>query len=114
MLTSGDVVDLDFGVPADREAGFRRPAVAVTAQRLLDGSPAVVHVVPITSTVRGFDTEVQVEPDRFNGLSQSSAIQCHHVRAIAVSRVEERKGHVGPILLGQIREILGRILDIPE
>ena len=81
---------------------------------LLDGSPAVVHVVPITSTVRGFDTEVQVEPDRFNGLSQSSAIQCHHVRAIAVSRVEERKGHVGPILLGQIREILGRILDIPE
>lgn len=114
MLTSGDVVDLDFGVPAEREAGFRRPAVVVTAQRLLDGSPAVVQVVPITSTVRGFDAEVQVEPDRFNGLSQRSAVQCHHVRAVAASRVEEKRGHVGPVVLGQIREVLGRILDIPE
>ena len=113
MLTSGDVVDLDFGVPAEREAGFRRPAVVVTAQRLLDGSPAVVQVVPITSTVRGFDTEVQVEADRFNGLSQRSAVQCHHVRAVAASRIEGRKGHVGPVVLGQIREVIGRILDIP-
>ena len=114
MLTSGDVVELDLGVPAEREAGFRRPAVVVSAQRLLDGSPGVVQVVPITSTVRGFDTEVQVEPDAFNGLSQNSAIQCHHVRAIATSRIEGRTGHIGPVALGQVREVLGRILDIPE
>ena len=114
MLTSGDVVELDFGVPAEREAGFRRPAIVVTAQRLLDGSPAVVQVVPITSTIRGFDTEVQVEPDPFNGLAQDSAIQCHHVRAIATNRIERRQGHIGPVALGQIREVLGRILDIPE
>ena len=114
MLTSGDVVELDFGVPAEREAGFRRPAVVVTAGRLLDGSPAVIQVVPITSTVRGFDTEVQVEPDRSNGLSQNSAVQCHHVRAVAASRVQERRGHIGPVVIGQIREVLGRILDIPE
>ena len=114
MPASGDVVELDFGVPAEREAGFRRPAVVVTAQQLLDGLPAVVQVVPITSTVRGFDTEVHVEPDPFNGLSQNSAIQCHHVRAIAASRIEGRKGHIGPVALGQIREVLGRILDVPE
>lgn len=114
MLTSGDVVELDFGVPAEREAGFRRPAVVVTAQRLLDGSPAVVQVVPITSTIRGFDTEVLVEADSFNGLEGGSAVQCHHVRAMATSRIEGTRGHIGPVALGQIREVLGRILDIPE
>ncbi len=55
-----------------------------------------------------------MEPDPFNGLSQNSAIQCHHVRAIAASRIEGRKGHIGPVALGQIREVLGRILDILE
>ena len=114
MLTSGDVVEIDFGMPAEREAGFRRPAVVVTAQRLLDGSPAVVQVVPVTSAIRGFDTEVRVEADRFNGLEQDSAVQCHHVRAMAASRIEARRGHIGPVALGQIREVLGRILDIPE
>ncbi len=31
MPTSGDVVDLDLGAPEGREAGFRHPAVVVTA-----------------------------------------------------------------------------------
>ncbi len=31
MLTSGDVIDLDLGMPAGREAGFRHPVVVVTA-----------------------------------------------------------------------------------
>ena len=38
MLTSGDVVDLDLGTPVGREAGFRHPAVVVTAQRILDAT----------------------------------------------------------------------------
>lgn len=114
MLTSGDVVELDLGVPAEREAGFRRPAIVVTAQRLLDGSPSVIQVVPVTSTIRGFDSEVRVEADAFNGLEQDSAVQCHHVRAVAASRIEGRRGHIGPVALGQIREVLGRILDIQE
>ena len=45
MLTSGDVADVDFGLPRGREAGFQRPAIVVTAQRLLDRSPNVVQVV---------------------------------------------------------------------
>ena len=64
MLTSGDVVDLDLGLPAGREAGFRHPAVVVTAQRVLDAEPSVVQVVPVTSTLRGFESEVELEADR--------------------------------------------------
>jgi len=45
MPTSGDVVDLDLVVPEGREAGFVHPAVLMTAQRVLDANPSVVHVV---------------------------------------------------------------------
>jgi len=45
MLTSGEVVDLDLGMPEGREAGFGHPAVVVTAQRILDAEPSVIQVV---------------------------------------------------------------------
>ncbi len=63
MLTSGDVVDLDLGAPAGREAGFRHPAIIVTAQRVLDAEPSVVQLVPVTSTLRGFSSEVEIDAD---------------------------------------------------
>ncbi len=112
MLTSGDVVELDLGMPEGREAAFRRPAMVVTAQRILDAEPEVVHVVPLTSTVRGWTSELTIEPDPTNGLDQQSAAQCQHVRSISVKRVGQVRGNVGPASLAQARELLGLILDI--
>ncbi|MEZ5225646.1 MAG: type II toxin-antitoxin system PemK/MazF family toxin [Acidimicrobiales bacterium] len=70
-----------------REAGFRQhPAVLVTAQRILDAEPSVVHVVPLTSTIRPFGSEITIEPDDTNGLDVVSAAQCQHIRAISPTR----------------------------
>ncbi len=113
MLTSGDVVHLDLGLPEGREAGFRHPAVVVTAQRILDAQPTVIHVVPLTTTIRAFTSEVVVELDDASGLQQQSAAQCQHVRAVSTGRVEQVGGNVGSTVLTQIRETLGLILDIP-
>ena len=68
MQTSGDLVSLDFGRPERREAGYVHPAVVVTAQRILDAAPTVIQVVPLTSTLRGFHSEIVIEPDIANGL----------------------------------------------
>lgn len=113
MLTSGDVVGLDLGTPSGREAGFRHPAVVVTAQRILDATPSVLHVVPLTSTERGFGSEVLIEPDERNGLGHHSVAQCQHIRAVSADRVEDVVGNVGPTVLSQIRETIGLILDLP-
>jgi mRNA interferase MazF len=113
MLTSGDVVSVDLGAPVGREAGYLHPAVVVTAQRLLDASPSVVHVVPLTSTLRGFASEVELVPDRYNGLERPSAAQCQHVRAVATARVGAIRGNVGTAALAQVREVLGLLLDVP-
>lgn len=113
MLTSGDIVSLDFGLPPGREAGFARPAVVVTSQEILDEAPTVVHVVPLTTTMRGYGSEVVIEPDESNGLDSRSAVQCHQVRAISAGRVGQRVGNVGAVDLTMIRATIGLILDIP-
>lgn len=113
MPNSGDVVTFDLGVPQGREAGLRRPAVVVTAQRVLDASPSVIEVVPLTTTRRAFGSEVLILPDPRNGLGQPSAAQCQHIRVVATGRVEEVLGNVGSEALSQIREALGLILDVP-
>lgn len=113
MLNSGDVVSLDLGTPEGREAGFLHPAVVVTAQRILDASPSVVQVVPVTSRLRGFHSEVVLEPDASSGLEVASAAQCQHVRAVSPARVVRVEGNVGPLALGQIRETIAVILDLP-
>lgn len=113
MSNSGDVVDLDLGFPEGREAGFRHPAVVVSAQRILDNSPSVIHVVPLTSTLRGFHSEVLLEPDDLNGLTETSAAQCQHIRSVSPRRVMSVRGNVGTSALAQMRDAIAVILDIP-
>jgi mRNA interferase MazF len=113
MLSSGDVVDIELGAPEGREAGLRRPAVVITAQRILDASPSVVQVVPLTRTLRPFHSEILVEPDPSNGLDAASTAQCQHVRSVAPSRIGRIRGNVGATVLAQVRETVAVILDLP-
>lgn len=111
MLTPGDVVELDLGTPSGSEAGLRRPAVVVTAFRVLKGEPNVVQVVPLTRTIRSSSVEVVIDPDEGNRLGSPSSAQCQHVRSVATTRILQRTGNVGPVMLGQIRETLALLMD---
>ncbi len=113
MLSSGDIVELDLGLPVGREAGFAHPAVVVTAQRILDADPTVIQVVPLTTTIRQFRSEVRIDPDRVNALDALSAAQAQHVRAVSAGRVNAVRGNVGSVVLNQIREALALIFDLP-
>lgn len=112
MLTLGDVVELVLGAPTGSEAGMIRPAVVVTASRILRGGPNVVQVVPLTRSIRDSGAEIVIEPDRRNGLTVPSSAQCQHVRSVAVSRVQSRLGNLGPVALQQIRTTLAVIFDL--
>ncbi len=112
MLTPGDVVELVLGMPAGSEAGLRRPAVVVAAARVLQGGPNVVQVVPLTRAIRESASEVVIDADDTNGLSERSSAQCQHVRSVAVTRIRSRSGNVGPVALSEIRETLALLLDL--
>lgn len=112
MLTPGDVVRLDLGTPTGNGAGQQRPAVVVTAGRVLLGGPNVVQVVPLTRTIRDSGSEIAIEPDESNGLGDVSSAQCQHVRSVAVTRISATTGNVGPVVLGELRETLAILLDL--
>jgi mRNA interferase MazF len=112
MRRCGDIQRADLGEPQGREAGFARPVVIVTAQLVLDQGPSVVQVVSLTSTLRGYRSEVTIEPAPGNGLEVVSAAQCQHIRAITVERLAEPVGNLGPQVLSQVREVLADLFDL--
>ena len=110
-MRAGDVVRVDFGVPAGSEPGFVRPAVVVTADAVLAHRPRTVHVAPVTSNAgRRFPTDVCVSAE---GLEMDSVAQCHLCTVISVDRiVEHAYGPIGAVGLAQVRAVLADLLDI--
>lgn len=86
--------------------------VVVTTQVVLARNPTVVHVVPLIATRRDFRSEIDLDPDDSNGLSQPFAAQCQHLRTVATDRLTEALGNVGPTALRQIRETVADLLDL--
>jgi mRNA-degrading endonuclease toxin of MazEF toxin-antitoxin module len=113
LLTSGDVIDVRLGEPEGHEAGRDHPAVVVTAQAVLDQGPSVVFVVPLTSTIRDYESEVAIEPDELNGLDAPSAVQVQHLRSASTGRLGAARGNVGAEVLTQVRDALADLLDLP-
>lgn len=110
-MRAGDVVRVDFGIPAGSEPGFVRPAVVVTADLILGAGPRTLHVVPLTSnTARSLPTEVVVEAP---GLDRPSAAQCHLCTVVSRRRLgADELGNIGPASLAALRATLADLLDI--
>lgn len=111
-MQAGDIVEIDFGLPAGSEAGFVRPAVVVTADLILQARPRTIHVVPLTSnTGRSLPTEILVSA---SGLDRGSAAQCHLCTVVSTERIMSGdRGNIGVAALAQLRSVLGDLLDIP-
>ena len=74
MVARGDVYWADLGPPAGR-----RPVCVLTR----DAAIEVLHTVtcaPITRTIRGIRSEVEVGPDQ--GLAETSVISCDNVLTV--------------------------------
>ena len=103
-MRAGDIVRVDFGTPARGEPGFVRPAIVVTSDDILEFRQHAITVVPCTTRVRGWLTEVPVDG---HGVAQS-----HLPTTISVDRVVGIEGNVGPVSLRQIRELIADVLGL--
>ena len=104
-MQSGDVIRVDFGVPARGEPGFVRPAIVVTSDDVLEFQQWAIVVVPCTSKRRGWLTEVEV--------GGFGVAQAHLPTTVSVDRVVEATGtNVGLVALGQIREVIADLLGL--
>lgn len=111
-MRAGEVIRVDFGVPHGSEPGFVRPAVVVTADRVLAAGPRTLHVVPITGNVaRRLPTEIEVETE---DRAVIGAAQAHLCAVISSSRVvAEGLGSIGMAALTQLRSVISDLLDLP-
>jgi mRNA interferase MazF len=89
-----------FGFPSpDR----RRPVLVLTRQEIIPHL-ANVTVAPITTTIRGIQTEVVVGPEC--GLRSPSAVNLDNVATIPRAGLSDRIGRVGPHVMTEVRDAL--------
>lgn len=111
-MRAGDVIRVDFGIPQGSEPGFIRPAVVITADRVLAAGPRTLHVVPITSnTTRRLPTEIEIATD---DRAVSGMAQAHLCAVVSASRiVAEHLGNVGAEAIARLRSVIADLLDLP-
>ncbi len=112
-MNFGDIVTVDFGTPIGSEAGFRRPAIVLTADGFLRFRPTTIFAVPLTSTRRLFPSHIEIPPDSGNHLSHTSWALVEQLRAVAVERCSTFEGNIGPIVGHQILETVAMIMGMP-
>lgn len=103
-MNEGDVVKFDLGVPAGSEAAAERPCIIVTPTDFIRSD--LVHIVPMTSTIRNYWREITIEPTEINGLKVTSAIQTQHLRSLSPARFLEHWGVVDEDQVAAIRDLL--------
>lgn len=85
-----------------REQAGRRPVVVVSVDQLNEAQPpALVIVVPLTTTDRGQRLHVPIEPPE-GGLERRSFALVEMVRSVSHRRLVERRGTVRPATLYEI------------
>jgi len=107
----GEVWLTDFGVPIGHEAGYRRPAVVVSSDRL-NRVGAVAVVVPMTTQDRRLPTHVRIPIRQGTGLSKESWARVDDVKSVSTERLEEHLGEIDHLTLGRVDEALRLILEI--
>ena len=97
-MNRGEIWQFSFPAP-DR----RRPVLVLTRQEVI-GHLHTVTVAPITTTIRGFPSEVMIGPE--SGLKATSAINLDNLATVPKAGLRAFVGTVSPQVLSEIREAL--------
>jgi len=55
---------------------------------------------------------VKIEPNTTNGLSKTSAADCFQIRSLSQERIVRKLGHIDDATLNEIKEAIGKVLDL--
>ncbi|MGL4339268.1 MAG: type II toxin-antitoxin system PemK/MazF family toxin [Rhodoglobus sp.] len=114
MISRGDVVWVDFGLPRGSEPAQRRPAIVMQEQWLLATVIATVLVVPLTSNtaLEAFPGNVLIPVDT-SGLEQDSVALVSQLGPVSREFVEPYPvGHIPHYVLSKVTEGLRLVLGI--
>lgn len=105
MVARNDIFWADLGEPAGR-----RPVCVLTRDAAITVRNAVT-CAPITRTIRGIRSEVEIGPDE--GLPEACVINCDNVLTVLLEDLDERPvGCLDEIKRSQLDRALRYALDI--
>ncbi len=105
MVARNDIFWADLGEPAGR-----RPVCVLTRNAAISVLNAVT-CAPITRTIRGIKSEVEIGPDQ--GLPEQCVISCDNVLTVPLGDFDERAvGHLDEIKRSELDRALRYALDI--
>lgn len=96
---------IDLDPTRGAETQKKRPCVILQADPVNDGSKTVI-VAPILPGHKGWPFAVNLTPSEKNGLDKERHINVKQLRAVDVSRIENRQGVLEPHYLSSIRDAL--------
>lgn len=107
----GEIWLVALGAGRAGEPGKTRPAVIVSSDELLTGTPEeLIVVVPVSSSRAPSALRIEVPADV--GLDPPSRAICRAVRAVVSSRLVRRIGAVAPATMADIEMALSLILEL--
>lgn len=104
MVARGDIVWADLGPPAGR-----RPVCVLTRGAAIDVLTAIT-CAPITRTIRGIRSEVEVGPDE--GLPAPSVISCDNLLTVPKDVMAEPVGRLALDARARLDQALRYALEI--
>lgn len=105
MVARNDIIWADLGPPAGR-----RPVCVLTRDAAI-AVLASLTCAPITRTIRGIRTEVEVGPKQ--GLPERCAISCDNVITVPIEDIDgEPVGHLDEVARAELDSALRFALDI--
>ncbi|MET0903652.1 MAG: type II toxin-antitoxin system PemK/MazF family toxin [Acidimicrobiales bacterium] len=104
MVARGDIAWAELGPPAGR-----RPVCVLTRDAAIDVLTAIT-CAPITRTIRGIRSEVEVGPDE--GLPEPGAIGCDNLITVPKNVLDEPVGQLDLDARARLDQALRYALDV--
>ena len=90
-MKKGQIWWINFSPTKGSEQNGRRPAVIVSGNLLNKYAP-VIYVCPLSTKIKNYKSDIILEPNLENGLTETSEALIMHLRSISKDRLESRIG----------------------
>lgn len=113
FMKQSEIWLIDLDPTKGAEIQKKRPAIIVN-HNILGKLPLKV-IVPITDWKERYDIApwmVKIEATYSTGLSKTSCADCFQIRSVSQERLIKRIGHIDKNTLIEIKQAIGRVIDL--
>ncbi len=110
-IRRGDVLTGDLDPTFGHEQAGRRPVLVLSINPMNDSAADLIIAVPLTTTDRGSELHVRLDPPE-GGLTRVSFALPEMVRVLSTKRVRRRLGRASPDTVESVAKRVGLLVGL--